>query len=216
MQLHEESCPSHWGEVVGQDKVLTIIERLRERGLTGRAFWLIGGSGTGKTTIAKLLAAEVADDYCIEEVDAESLTPSRVAELEKRSHTRCIGNKPGWAIIVNEAHGLKNSTIRQLLVTLDNGRIPKHVVWIFTTTNDGAEGLFDDSIDAGPLTSRCTVLPLARRDLTKPFAQRLKQVAAKHNLDGKPLSAYERLLQNHKNNMRAAYQAIEAGSMLEQ
>ena len=61
MQLHEQFRPQSWSDVVGQSKALARIERLRKRGLGGRAYWIAGQSGTGKTTIAKLLAAELAD-----------------------------------------------------------------------------------------------------------------------------------------------------------
>ena len=50
-------------QVVGQGKAIRRIDVLRKRGLSGRAYWLSGQSGTGKTTIARLLAAEIADDF---------------------------------------------------------------------------------------------------------------------------------------------------------
>jgi len=78
MQLHEQYRPASWPEVVGQDKVLAKIQTLRKRGLAGRAFWITGQSGTGKTTIARLIAAELADETAIEEVDAETLTPGQI------------------------------------------------------------------------------------------------------------------------------------------
>ena len=68
-QLHEQYRPQAWSEVVGQDKALAKIGRLRKRGLAGRAYWISGQSGTGKTTIARLIASEVASEWCTEEVD---------------------------------------------------------------------------------------------------------------------------------------------------
>jgi replication-associated recombination protein RarA len=136
MQLHEQYRPASWPEVVGQDKAIARIDRLRKRGLAGRAFWITGQSGTGKTTIARLIAAEIADETAIEEVDAETVTPQQIQAWERSSHTKGFG-KGGRAYIVNEAHGLKRGCIRQLLVTLE--RIPGHVVWLFTTTCDGQE-----------------------------------------------------------------------------
>jgi hypothetical protein len=72
MQLHEEYRPKQWSEVIGQDKVIARIGALRKRGLAGRAYW-ISGRCTGKTTVAQLIAAEVAGDFNPVEIDAGDL-----------------------------------------------------------------------------------------------------------------------------------------------
>jgi replication-associated recombination protein RarA len=211
-QLHEQYRPASWSDVVGQDRVLNRIAALRQRGLTGRAYWITGASGTGKSTIAHLIAGEVADPFGVEEIDAESLTPSRVVELERSSFIRGMGDRAGRAIIINESHGLRKSTVRQLLVTLE--RVSPCAVWLFTTTTEGQETLFEDCEDAHPLLSRCAILALARQGLAKPFAERARAIAIAEGLDGGSADKYLALVQRHKNNLRAVLQSIESGEML--
>ena len=194
MQLSEQYRPTHWSEVLGQDKILAKLDRLRKRGLAGRAYWLYGPSGVGKTTIGRLIAADVADEWCIEEVDASGLSDARIREIESKLHHHGLGvsnGKTGQAVIVNEAHCMNRGAVRQLLTTLE--RIPDHVVWVFTTSNDGQDHLLDNQDDAHPLLSRCVDLPLARRSLTKVFAQRAREIATQEGLNGRPIEAYERL-----------------------
>jgi replication-associated recombination protein RarA len=210
-QLAEQYRPRTWPEVIGQERIAEKLDTLRPRGLAGRGYWINGPSGMGKTTIARLIAAEVASDWATEERDAHDLTPRTIDELEARCSGRPLGGG-GWCLIVNEAHGLSARSVRRLLTLFDH--LPPWVTWIFTTTNEG-QATFEDMDDGGPLLSRCTSLQLRKQGVAPLLARQAREIATAEHMDGKPEAAYLKLVQDERMNMRAVLQRIEAGDMAE-
>jgi replication-associated recombination protein RarA len=211
--LYEQYRPASFEQLAGQDKLVAQLAVLRRRGLAGRVFWITGDSGTGKTTVARLIAAEIADDYAVVEIDAQDMGIDRVREFERMCQFRPLG-KGCHVFIVNEAHGLSSKVVSRLQTVLEQDHVQRNATWIFTTTFKGQRKLFDDAFDATPFMSRAVELTLEHgENVVLAFAIRSRQIAIAEQLDGKPLEDYVRLVRGSGCNMRKVLQRIEAGEM---
>jgi DNA polymerase III gamma/tau subunit len=120
--LYEQYRPHRFDDVVGQDKALAKLATLRKRGLAGRVYWVTGGSGQGKTTIARLIAAEVADQYVTTEIDAADLSMQCIRDIEKECRIKPLGTHGHWCYVVNEEHRLSSPVVSRLLTTFEKDR----------------------------------------------------------------------------------------------
>ena len=215
--LYEKYRPRSLDDVVGQEKAVRTLRALGRRGFGGRALWFTGKSGQGKTTLAKIVAGEVADPINIIETVGRALTPAQLERMREQWHYCAMGERPGYALIVNEAHGLAKPAIEYLLNILEemaSGRFG-NVIILFTTTTDGQAYFEDTQLDAGPFVSRVITVSLAQTGLAQAFAQRALQIAEKEGLNGREIEHYVRLAKDTRNNLRAMLQRIEAGEMME-
>jgi len=210
-KLFEKYRPKTWAEVVGQSKAVAELDRIKGRGFGGRAFWISGPSGTGKSSIAKLIALDVADDLFIEEIDCSSLTPAKLKDYERTMHLSAWG-KGGRCFICNESHGLRRDTIRYFLDLLE--RLPEKTAVVFTTTTENM-GLFEDGLDSHPLLSRRHEIKLTKQGFAPLAAKRVQEIAQAENLDGQPISRYIALANRCKSNMRMMLNQVESGVMAE-
>ncbi len=210
MMLHEKYRPATWAGFIGQEKAVSRLRRIIDRdGFDGDAFWIAGPSGTGKTTLAWIIARQFAQGINIVELDGEACTVDAVRQaVDAMQYTAMGGGFRVW--IVNEAQAMTRKAVQAWLTALDP--LPGRVLVIFTTTEDSADlfGQYD-----GPFRSRCKSIPFTNQGLAPAFAKRAREIADAEGMNGKPESAYLRLVQRSKNNMRAVFQEIESGVMLD-
>lgn len=207
--------PKSWDEVVGQEQALAVLGRCRQSGgLGGHAFWLAASSGRGKTTIADLIAEEVAGDSWAINVydDPSQLTGNELESIRRNQSYRPLGK--GSAYICNEAHGFRRDQVRKLLGLTDTGRIPKWCVWCFTTTLEGNKTLFEGIDDASPLLSRCIVLPMRTSGAELAIALRVREIASAEGVEEDSIETYLSLYRTCKGNIRAMLGEIESGVLV--
>jgi len=215
LELFRKYRPRSLADVVGQPAAVREVETILARGGAGGKSWFLSGPpGSGKSSIARIIAETLADDACIVELAGDELMPERVRELERSFQWYgAIGSsRSGWAVIVNETHGIRANVIRLLLVILGDRPIPRHVTWIFTTTTEGAD-LFGEKIDASPFLSRTNEIHLTNQGLAPAFAAHVQRIATLEGLNGQPLDRYLKLARDCRSNCRMMLQEVAKGVM---
>ncbi len=210
MELYQKYRPKTLADFIGQDKIKKQISALLARdGWDRDALWIQGPSGTGKTTLAWIIALAKSNDFFTTELDGDKCDVEAVHELER---VLWLGTFNGeWrVVIVNEAHAMTRHAVQAWLTLLE--RLPKHALIIFTTTEELGADLFGNF--SGPFGSRCKVFSFTNQGLAQLMADRAREIAALEGLDGQPAQRYARLVQDCHNNFREVLQKIDAGAVL--
>ncbi len=128
-------------EVLGQDHVTSLLRCALERGKIAHAYLLTGPRGTGKTSVARILAHEInqlpyqEDSTHLDIIEIDAASNNGVDDIrslrEKARVAPASAKKKVY--IIDEVHMLSKAAFNALLKTLEEP--PEHVIFIMATTD---------------------------------------------------------------------------------
>lgn len=131
--LYRKHRPSSWAQVIGQDHIVDVLKETIKQKHTAHAYLFSGSRGTGKTSVARILAKALgAAEEDVYEIDAAS--NRGIDDIRHlREHVSVLPfSSPVKVYIIDEVHMLSKDAWNALLKTLEEP--PQHVVFILATT----------------------------------------------------------------------------------
>ena len=179
MALYRKYRPTSFDDIRGDQEVVAVLRAAVAQGKVAHAYLFAGGRGTGKTSMARILARALGtSEQDIYEMDAASNRGiDEIRELREGVATLPFESKYKFYII-DEAHALTRDAWGALLKTLEEP--PAHAIFVLATTE----------LDRVPETilSRCQTF-----NFKKPSHETLKQlvldVAKKEGASLEPAAA---------------------------
>ena len=192
LALYRKYRPNNFDDVYGQEEIVTVIKNAIVNNKISHAYLFSGPRGTGKTTIAKIIARIVNCENldsdgkpcgkcynCVnfmssnDIVEIDAASNNGVDEIrEIRDNVNLVPSNAKYKVyIVDEVHMLTNQAFNALLKTLEEP--PSHVIFILATTEPHKIPL--------TISSRCQKFRFTKIDDVK-VVNRLREICKLENI----------------------------------
>ncbi|MCL6450798.1 MAG: DNA polymerase III subunit gamma/tau [Acetobacteraceae bacterium] len=193
LALYREWRPQTLAEVVGQSHVVRTLRNALLAGTTAHAYLFAGPRGTGKTSVARILAravncpepqegepcnrcplcVEISQGACLDVLEIDAASNRGIDEIrELREKLRYVPARARFKVyIIDEVHMLTPEAFNALLKTLEEP--PEHVRFVLATTEPHRV--------PATILSRCQRFDFHRLS-PGDVLRRLQEVRARHGL----------------------------------
>lgn len=205
--LTEKYRPSKLADFVGLEKVKRAMGKLVAKPYQS-AWFFLGASGTGKTTMALAIAAEMPAQ--LHHISSKECTLETVKEIARACHfmPRQFSDwKPSkmHLVIVDEADQMSYPAQLAFLSLLDSTAFPPNTIFVFTandTTNLEARFM-----------SRVRVLDFSSYGISGAVTELLQKVWLQETSNPVETPNFSRIVKDSCNNVRASLMALETEIM---
>lgn len=138
--LYRQYRSTSFDEVVGQEHITDLLKAAVTNGAFGHAYLFTGQKGTGKTSVARILAYAInqlpytTDTQHLDIIEIDAASNRRIddiRDLREKVHIAPV-SAPYKVYIIDEVHMLTGESFNALLKTLEEP--PAHAIFILATT----------------------------------------------------------------------------------
>lgn len=198
MSLYLDYRPQTWDEIVGNEETVSSLQNMLKKGNVPHTYLFVGGSGCGKTTIARILANDLGcngNDY--REINAADFRGiDSVREIIQSAKYKPLEGKTK-VYMIDECHKLTTDAQNAMLKILED--TPDHVYFILATTD--------------PQKLLATVKSRAVQYVMNPLSDmemmRLLKITIKKEKESVDKEVLEQIIQDSMGHPRAAMNILE-------
>jgi hypothetical protein len=209
MQLFEKYRPRSLDKIAGHAELLKNLQRMLSRkGWDGDAFWIEGGSGQGKTSLANIIAEKYCIDRDIHHIAGADCGVDAIRGIHESSQLSAWGESGYKAFIVDEANAMTPRAIQAWKTVLEPLK-PKRL-FLFTSAKPLEQGLFGD--ECTQFGRRVKMLKLEGLTLANKLAwmDHLAAIMKAEGYAAVPKGQLARLLTETDGNLGLCLQKIES------